>query len=77
MKWINENSPPTLSYYGNSDRVIPSSQEKILDSVLNKNISSMSLIHSMADIWPFRDKHPNDQFLINKIETFLKKTDIK
>ncbi len=76
VKWIDENSPPTLSYYGNSDRVIPSSQEKILDSVLNKN-------HILYESYQFNgghldwDKHPNDQFLIKKIETFLKKTDKK
>ncbi|MGE8512517.1 MAG: alpha/beta hydrolase fold domain-containing protein [Chryseobacterium culicis] len=73
VKWINENSPPTLSYYGNSDRVIPSAQEKILDSTLNKN----QVIHESYQFngghldW---DKQPNDQFLIDKIETFLKKT---
>lgn len=73
VKWISENSPPTLSYYGNSDRVIPSSQEKILDSVLNKNY----ILHESYQFngghldW---DKHPNDQFLIKKIEAFLKKT---
>ncbi|MDR4891216.1 MULTISPECIES: alpha/beta hydrolase [unclassified Chryseobacterium] len=73
VKWINENSPPTLSYYGNSDRVIPSTQEKILDSTLNKN----QVIHESYQFngghldW---DKQPNDQFLIDKIETFLKKT---
>ncbi|MDR6488743.1 acetyl esterase/lipase [Chryseobacterium vietnamense] len=76
VKWIDENSAPTLSYYGNSDRVIPSSQEKILDSVLNKN-------HIFHESYSFNgghldwDQHPNDQFLIDKIETFLKKTDKK
>ncbi|WP_426476988.1 alpha/beta hydrolase fold domain-containing protein [Chryseobacterium sp. CBSDS_008] len=73
VKWIDKNSPPTLSYYGNSDRVIPSSQEKILDSALNKN-------HILHEYYQFNgghldwDKHPHDEFLINKIETFLKKT---
>lgn len=76
VKSIEETSPPTLSYYGNSDRVIPSSQEKILDSVLNKK-------HILHESYSFNgghldwDKHPNDQFLIDKIETFLKKTDKK
>ncbi|WP_079240264.1 alpha/beta hydrolase [Chryseobacterium indologenes] len=76
VKWINENSPPTLSYYGNSDRVIPSTQGKILDSTLNKN----QVIHESYQFngghldW---DKQPNDQFLIDKIETFLKKADKK
>ncbi|CAD0223129.1 alpha/beta hydrolase [Chryseobacterium sp. JV274] len=72
VKWIRENSPPTLSYYGNSDHVIPSTQEKILDSVLNKN-------HVIHESYPFNgghldwDKQPNDEFLINKIEAFLKR----
>ena len=76
VKWITENTPPTLSYYGNSDRVIPSTQGKILDSVLNK-------YHVLYESYPFNgghldwDKHPHDEFLINKIETFLKKTDKK
>ncbi|REC49133.1 alpha/beta hydrolase [Chryseobacterium pennipullorum] len=69
--WISENSPPTLSYYGNSDRVIPSTQEKILDSALTKN----NVIHESYQFngghldW---DKQPNDKFLIDKIEAFLK-----
>lgn len=76
VKWINKNSTPTLSYYGNSDRVIPFTQGKILDSVLNKN-------HVFYESYQFDgghldwDKHPNDKFLIDKIEAFLKKTDKK
>lgn len=72
VKWIDENSPPTLSYYGNSDRVIPSTQRKILDFILNKN-------HIPHESYQFNgghldwDQKPNDQFLINKIEAFLKK----
>jgi len=72
VKWINENSPPTLSYYGNSDRVIPSTQEKILDSILKKN-------HVIHESYQFNgghldwDKQPNDELLINKIEIFLKR----
>ena len=72
VKWIKENSPPTLSYYGNSDRVIPSTQEKILDSMLKKN-------HVIHESYQFNgghldwDKQPNDELLINKIETFLKR----
>ncbi|MDR3024594.1 alpha/beta hydrolase [Chryseobacterium sp.] len=72
VKWIRENSPPTLSYYGNSDHVIPSTQEKILDSVLKKN-------HVIHESYQFNgghldwDKHSNDELLINKIEAFLKR----
>ncbi|RLJ30747.1 acetyl esterase/lipase [Chryseobacterium sp. 7] len=76
VRWIGQSSPPTLSYYGNSDRVIPSTQGKILDSVLNKN-------HVLHESYQFNgghldwDKNPHDQFLIDKIEAFLKKTDKK
>ncbi len=72
VKWVKKDSPPTLSYYGNSDRVIPSTQKKILDSTLTKN-------HIVHESWLFNgghldwDKQPNDDFLINKIETFLKR----
>ncbi|PWW30075.1 alpha/beta hydrolase [Chryseobacterium sp. AG844] len=73
VKWIKNDSPPTLSYYGSLDRVIPSTQEKRLDSALTAN-------HVIHESYQFNgghldwDKHPNDQFLINKIETFLQKT---
>lgn len=76
VKWIKSDSPPTLSYYGNSDRVIPFTQEKRLDSALIAN-------HIIHESYQFNgghldwDKHPNDQFLINKIETFLKKANKK
>ncbi|CAI8825109.1 alpha/beta hydrolase fold domain-containing protein [Chryseobacterium sp. IT-36CA2] len=76
VKWITEKSPPTLSYYGNSDRVIPSTQGKILDSVLKKN-------HVLHEYYQFNgghldwDKHPHDELLIDKIAAFLKKTDKK
>lgn len=72
VKWIKNDSPPTLSYYGSLDRVIPSTQEKRLDSALTAN-------HVIHESYQFNgghldwDKHPNDQFLINKIETFLQK----
>ncbi|WP_137905037.1 alpha/beta hydrolase [Chryseobacterium sp. 2VB] len=72
VKWIKSDSPPTLSYYGSLDRVIPSTQEKRLDSALTAN-------HIIHESYQFNgghldwDKHPNDQFLINKIETFLQK----
>ncbi|MDR6464237.1 alpha/beta hydrolase [Chryseobacterium sediminis] len=72
VKWIKEKSPPTLSYYGNSDRVIPSTQEKILDSILKKK-------HVIHESYQFNgghldwDKQPNDELLINKIEAFLKR----
>jgi acetyl esterase/lipase len=43
IHWITQNTPPTLSYYGKTDRVIPATQGKILDSVLSKN----NVIHDL------------------------------
>jgi acetyl esterase/lipase len=71
VQWITPNIPPTLSYYGKTDRVIPLSQKRILDSVLNKN-------NVMNESYEFNgghldwDKEPNSVFLMEKIEKFLK-----
>ena len=70
--WINEKSPPTISFYGNTDQVIPASQKRILDSALNKNgIYNQSFEFSGGHLdW---EKEKNAQFSIDKIEIFLKK----
>ncbi|AZB24567.1 alpha/beta hydrolase [Chryseobacterium rhizoplanae] len=76
VHWINTASSPTLSYYGKTDRVVPLSQSKILDSVLSKN----NVIHESYEFngghldW---DKQPNNVLLIDRIEAFLKKADKK
>ncbi|WP_228401605.1 alpha/beta hydrolase [Chryseobacterium sp. PMSZPI] len=76
VQWIKKSSPPTLSYYGKTDRVIPSTQAKILDSALTQN----NVIHETYTFngghldW---DKEPNNIFLIDKVETFLKRVDKK
>lgn len=76
IHWITQNTPPTLSYYGKTDRVIPATQGKILDSVLSKN----NVIHEAYEFngghldW---DRSPNDLFLIDKIDLFLKRIDKK
>jgi acetyl esterase/lipase len=76
VHWINSTSSPTLSYYGRTDRVVPLSQNKILDSLLSKN----NVVHESYEFngghldW---DKQPHNNFLIDKIESFLKKTDKK
>jgi acetyl esterase/lipase len=76
VHWINKNSAPTLSYYGTKDNVVPLSQKKILDSVLNKN----KVYHESYEFngnhldW---DKESNSTFLINKIDLFLKSLDKK
>ncbi|KUJ58043.1 MULTISPECIES: alpha/beta hydrolase [Chryseobacterium] len=70
--WINKKSPPTISFYGNTDQVIPPSQKRILDSALNKNgIYNQSFEFSGGHLdW---EKEKNAQFLIDKIDIFLKK----
>ncbi|BAP29071.1 acetyl esterase [Chryseobacterium sp. StRB126] len=76
VHWINTTSSPTLAYYGKTDRVVPLSQNKILDSVLSKN----NVFHESYEFsgghldW---DKLPNNTFLVDKIEAFLEKIDKK
>ena len=69
--WINEKSPPTISFYGNTDQLIPLSQKRILDSALHKNgIYNQSFEFSGGHLdW---DKEKNALFLIDKIDEFLK-----
>jgi acetyl esterase/lipase len=69
--WINEKSPPTISFYGNNDQIIPLSQKSILDSALNKNtIYNQSFEFNGGHLdW---DNEKNSPFLINKIDEFLK-----
>ncbi|MCU7617962.1 alpha/beta hydrolase [Chryseobacterium sp. PBS4-4] len=69
--WINEKSPPTISFYGNNDQVIPLSQKSILDSTLNKNgIYNQSFEFPGGHLdW---QNEKNSPFLIQKIDEFLK-----
>lgn len=69
--WINETSPPTISFYGNRDQVIPLSQKKILDSVLNtNNVYNRSYEFSGGHLdW---SNESNSPFVINSIYEFLK-----
>ncbi|MCY0975725.1 alpha/beta hydrolase [Chryseobacterium wangxinyae] len=69
--WINEKSPPTISFYGNNDQVVPFSQKSILDSALNKNgIYNQSFEFPGGHLdW---DNEKNKPFVINKIQEFLK-----
>jgi len=71
INWSSTISPPTVSFYGNSDKVIPLSQKTILDSALNKNkVFNQSFEFSGGHLdW---DKEKNAPFLINKIDEFLK-----
>jgi len=69
--WIDEKSPPTISFYGNNDQVVPLSQKRILDSALNKNgiyNQSFEFFGGHLD-W---DNYKNSLILINKIDEFLK-----
>jgi acetyl esterase/lipase len=69
--WVNKNSPPTISFYGNNDQVIPLSQKIILDSALNKNgILNQSYEFAGGHLDWMNEK--NAPFLINKIDEFLK-----
>lgn len=69
--WVNKNSPPTLSFYGNNDKIIPLSQKGILDSVLNKNgVLNESFEFPGGHLDWMNEK--NTPFLINKIDEFLR-----
>lgn len=76
VSWIDSLSAPTLSYYGNRDRVIPLSQMRTLNAAFTQN----KVLHNTYEFngghldW---DKAPNDEFLIKKIEAFLKRIDKK
>jgi acetyl esterase/lipase len=74
--WINKNSTPTLSFYGIHDRVVPLSQKKILDSVLQKNnVYNKSYEFNGTHLsW---ENEQNSVFLIEKIDSFLKSLDKK
>lgn len=70
--WINKNSPPTISFYGNNDQVIPLSQKKILDSVLNKNqVFNQSYEFPGGHLDWMQER--NSKILISKISEFLQK----
>ncbi|MEA1849802.1 alpha/beta hydrolase [Chryseobacterium sp. MHB01] len=76
VRWVNKTAPPTLSFYGIYDDIVPLSQMKTLDSVLEKN----NVYH---ESYEFNGNHvnwinePNSDFLIQKIHMFLKNTDQK
>ncbi len=74
--WINKNSPPTISFYGNNDQVIPLSQKKILDSVLNKNQVFNQSYEFPGGHLDWNNKK-NAPFIINSINEFLMHTDEK
>lgn len=76
VHWITSTSAPTLSYYGNNDRVVPSSQKKILDSALTKNKVYHESYEFNGDHLGW-EKDPNAEFLIRKTDEFLKSIDQK
>lgn len=69
--WLNKNSPPTISFFGNNDQVIPLSQKSILDSALNTNdIYNQSFEFPGGHLDWMNEK--NSSFVIDKIDAFLK-----
>ena len=69
--WITNNSASTVSFYGSNDKVIPLSQKKILDSVLNKKkVYNQSFEFSGGHLdWGNKKNAPT---IINEISDFLK-----
>ncbi|WP_228384024.1 alpha/beta hydrolase [Chryseobacterium sp. JM1] len=70
ISWVDSASAPTLSYYGNTDQIIPLSQKRRLDSVFSQNkVQHESYEFNGGHLdW---DKAPYDQFLIDKIAVFV------
>ncbi|HCR76279.1 MAG TPA: alpha/beta hydrolase [Chryseobacterium sp.] len=76
VHWITPTSAPTLSYYGINDHVVPLSQKKTLDSVLSKNKVYHESYEFTGDHLGW-DQSSNADFLVNKIEGFMKNIDKK
>uniref|UniRef100_UPI0025BDCB52 alpha/beta hydrolase n=1 Tax=Chryseobacterium sp. TaxID=1871047 RepID=UPI0025BDCB52 len=76
IKWINKNSPPTFSFYGTKDHIIPLSQKDFLEAALKKH-------NIMSEFYTFEGGHTDWEygshapFLINKISDFLKRLNLK
>lgn len=74
VHWVSKTSPPTLSFYGAYDDVVPLSQMKILDSALIKN----KVYHESFEFKGNHSSWTNDlnaAFLVKKIVAFLAKVD--
>lgn len=72
IHYITEKNCPTISFYGNTDGIIPSSQKMILDSALNKKkVLNESYEFSGGHVdWKKDDNLP---FILDKIDNFLKR----
>lgn len=70
-KSIDENSPSTISFYGNNDQVIPLSQKRILDSALNKN-KIYNKSYEFAGGHLHWNNEKNAPIIVNRIDEFLK-----
>lgn len=70
ISYINVKTPPTISFYGKFDKVIPMSQKTILDSALEENkVRNISYEFSGGHLdW---SQQPHRDFIINRIEEFL------
>lgn len=71
VHWISPTSAPTLSYYGINDHVVPPSQQTTLDSTLTKNKVYHESYQFTGDHLGW-DQSSNGDFLVNKIERFMK-----
>ncbi|KQS93576.1 alpha/beta hydrolase [Chryseobacterium sp. Leaf394] len=71
VEWITEKSPPTISFYGNNDLVIPLSQKKILDSALHKN-NVLNASYEFPGGHLDWDKDKVSPFVLEKTDAFLK-----
>ncbi|WP_241485947.1 alpha/beta hydrolase [Chryseobacterium angstadtii] len=76
ITWVDSTSAPTLSYYGNTDRVIPLSQMRSLDSAFIQSKVNHETYEFNGGHMDW-EKAPNNQFLIEKTARFLKHLDKK
>ncbi|WP_419868941.1 alpha/beta hydrolase fold domain-containing protein [Chryseobacterium sp. CT-SW4] len=70
ITWISRNSPPTFSFYGTTDDIVPLSQKEFLDTALQShNVlnESYTFVGGHVD-WEYGEHAP---FLLSKISEFL------
>lgn len=75
ISYINENTPPTISFYGTSDRVVPDEQGEILDRKLRENSVSHEfyLLPGADHVFDVKSGSLNTQFAFEKVKAFLQK----
>ncbi|MBB4806478.1 acetyl esterase/lipase [Chryseobacterium defluvii] len=75
--WITPSSPPSLSFYGTYDTIIPLSQKKLLDSALHKNNVDYQSFEFEGDHLNWHSDKKLSAFIVDKITVFLKRKDKK